>query len=141
MWITDSNKTIHFIQTGYGFVDFESPTVAQKAVTALKNKGIQAQMAKVHTCGVMLSWLCMLPVILLSNNYHFCGEQLCMCWFMFWAEFIMASSFGIDWLPFFEYIYSLISNEALGCCHMSKVIDEKFNHDIQYYNLYQGSAT
>lgn len=31
---------------GYGFVDFESPTVAQKAVTALKNKGIQAQMAK-----------------------------------------------------------------------------------------------
>ena len=33
--------------TGYGFVDFESPSVAQKAVTALKNKGIQAQMAKV----------------------------------------------------------------------------------------------
>ncbi|XP_074624697.1 RNA-binding motif, single-stranded-interacting protein 1-like isoform X2 [Acropora palmata] len=31
---------------GYGFVDFESPAVAQKAVTALKNKGIQAQMAK-----------------------------------------------------------------------------------------------
>lgn len=24
---------------------------------------------------------------------------------------------------------------------MSKVIDEKFNHDIQYYNRYQGSAT
>ncbi|KAJ7380197.1 RNA binding motif, single stranded interacting protein 3 [Desmophyllum pertusum] len=31
---------------GYGFVDFESPSVAQKAVSALKNKGIQAQMAK-----------------------------------------------------------------------------------------------
>lgn len=31
---------------GYGFVDFESPAVAQKAVTALKSKGIQAQMAK-----------------------------------------------------------------------------------------------
>ena len=28
-------------------MDFESPSVAQKAVTALKNKGIQAQMAKV----------------------------------------------------------------------------------------------
>ena len=29
-------------------MDFESPAVAQKAVTALKNKGIQAQMAKVQ---------------------------------------------------------------------------------------------
>lgn len=35
-------------------MDFESPTVAQKAVTALKNKGIQAQMAKVSKCGVAL---------------------------------------------------------------------------------------
>ena len=43
----DINLFVKFI-TGYGFVDFESPTVAQKAVTALKNKGIQAQMAKVH---------------------------------------------------------------------------------------------
>ncbi|EDO49588.1 predicted protein [Nematostella vectensis] len=31
---------------GYGFVDFESPISAQKAVAALVNKGIQAQMAK-----------------------------------------------------------------------------------------------
>ncbi|XP_032813211.1 RNA-binding motif, single-stranded-interacting protein 1-like isoform X1 [Petromyzon marinus] len=31
---------------GYGFVDFDSPTAAQKAVTALKATGIQAQMAK-----------------------------------------------------------------------------------------------
>lgn len=44
-----------FFQTGYGFVDFESPTVAQKAVTALKNKGIQAQMAKVSKCHFTLS--------------------------------------------------------------------------------------
>ena len=45
-------------------MDFESPTVAQKAVTALKNKGIQAQMAKVHKCGVVLSsLLCVFPVI------------------------------------------------------------------------------
>lgn len=35
---------------GYGFVDFDSPTAAQKAVTALKSSGAQAQMAKVrHT--------------------------------------------------------------------------------------------
>ncbi|KAJ8416987.1 hypothetical protein AAFF_G00328650 [Aldrovandia affinis] len=31
---------------GYGFVDFDSPTAAQKAVLALKSSGVQAQMAK-----------------------------------------------------------------------------------------------
>uniref|UniRef100_A0AAY4BY66 RRM domain-containing protein n=1 Tax=Denticeps clupeoides TaxID=299321 RepID=A0AAY4BY66_9TELE len=31
---------------GYGFVDFDSPASAQKAVTALKASGVQAQMAK-----------------------------------------------------------------------------------------------
>ena len=31
---------------GYGFVDFDSPTSAQRAVTALQNQGIQAQMAR-----------------------------------------------------------------------------------------------
>ncbi|KAK2851405.1 hypothetical protein Q5P01_007681 [Channa striata] len=31
---------------GYGFVDFDSPASAQKAVTALKAVGVQAQMAK-----------------------------------------------------------------------------------------------
>lgn len=36
-----------FNYTGYGFVDFDSPTAAQKAVTALKASGVQAQMAKV----------------------------------------------------------------------------------------------
>ncbi|TWW62213.1 RNA-binding motif, single-stranded-interacting protein 2 [Takifugu flavidus] len=33
---------------GYGFVDFDSPAAAQKAVTALKSTGVQAQMAKVR---------------------------------------------------------------------------------------------
>lgn len=33
--------------TGYGFVDFDSPGAALKAVHALKTSGIQAQMAKV----------------------------------------------------------------------------------------------
>ncbi|KAK2101999.1 RNA-binding motif, single-stranded-interacting protein 2 [Saguinus oedipus] len=32
--------------TSYGFVDFDSPSAAQKAVTALKASGVQAQMAK-----------------------------------------------------------------------------------------------
>ncbi|KAG9271514.1 RNA-binding motif, single-stranded-interacting protein 1 isoform X1 [Astyanax mexicanus] len=31
---------------GYGFVDFDSPAAAQKAVNALKTNGVQAQMAK-----------------------------------------------------------------------------------------------
>ncbi|XP_030626906.1 RNA-binding motif, single-stranded-interacting protein 1 [Chanos chanos] len=31
---------------GYGFVDFDSPVSAQKAVAALKSSGVQAQMAK-----------------------------------------------------------------------------------------------
>ncbi|TRY97731.1 hypothetical protein DNTS_008252 [Danionella cerebrum] len=31
---------------GYGFVDFDSPAAAQKAVTALRCSGVQAQMAK-----------------------------------------------------------------------------------------------
>ncbi|XP_040839458.1 RNA-binding motif, single-stranded-interacting protein 2 isoform X2 [Ochotona curzoniae] len=31
---------------GYGFVDFDSPSAAQKAVTALRASGVQAQMAK-----------------------------------------------------------------------------------------------
>uniref|UniRef100_A0A3P9Q8C2 RNA binding motif, single stranded interacting protein 2b n=1 Tax=Poecilia reticulata TaxID=8081 RepID=A0A3P9Q8C2_POERE len=34
------------IQKSYGFVDFDSPASAQKAVTALKAVGVQAQMAK-----------------------------------------------------------------------------------------------
>ena len=38
-----------FLFAGYGFVDFDSPAAAQKAVTALKSSGVQAQMAKVRT--------------------------------------------------------------------------------------------
>lgn len=34
---------------GYGFVDFDSPAAAQKAVASLKANGVQAQMAKVRT--------------------------------------------------------------------------------------------
>ena len=34
---------------GYGFVDFESTDAAEMAVKALQARGIQAQMAKVHS--------------------------------------------------------------------------------------------
>lgn len=43
------DKTTHKCK-GYGFVDFDSPSAAQKAVTALRASGVQAQMAKVR-CG------------------------------------------------------------------------------------------
>lgn len=41
-----------FLSPGYGFVDFDSPAAAQKAVSSLKATGVQAQMAKVSlkTC-------------------------------------------------------------------------------------------
>ncbi|EQB77331.1 hypothetical protein CB1_000290018 [Camelus ferus] len=48
---------------GYGFVDFDSPAAAQKAVSALKANGVQAQMAK-------LSSAC--------QPFHF---QTCQEWF------------------------------------------------------------
>lgn len=37
-----------YVFPGYGFVDFDSPAAAQKAVNALKSNGVQAQMAKVR---------------------------------------------------------------------------------------------
>lgn len=40
--------TVLLVSSGYGFVDFDSPTAAQKAVAALKTTGVQAQMAKVR---------------------------------------------------------------------------------------------
>lgn len=42
------------VSSGYGFVDFDSPAAAQKAVTALKSTGIQAQMAKVRIHGTVI---------------------------------------------------------------------------------------
>uniref|UniRef100_A0A9J8ADY9 RNA binding motif, single stranded interacting protein 2b n=1 Tax=Cyprinus carpio carpio TaxID=630221 RepID=A0A9J8ADY9_CYPCA len=39
-------RGLEMVETSYGFVDFDSPASAQKAVTALKASGVQAQMAK-----------------------------------------------------------------------------------------------
>ena len=52
---------------GYGFVDFDSPASAQKAVTALKAGGVQAQMAKVRTGMFPSKWSCVSP--LRNGNY------------------------------------------------------------------------
>lgn len=50
--------------TGYGFVDFDSPAAAQKAVTALKSSGVQAQMAKVRVSKLFISSVIQLPLLL-----------------------------------------------------------------------------
>lgn len=48
--MTDAVLTrIFCVFTGYGFVDFDSPAAAQKAVASLKANGVQAQMAKVRS--------------------------------------------------------------------------------------------
>ena len=39
---------------GYGFVDFDNPHSAQRAVAALQSKGVQAQMARVNSCPLTL---------------------------------------------------------------------------------------
>uniref|UniRef100_A0A4W4FZ82 RRM domain-containing protein n=1 Tax=Electrophorus electricus TaxID=8005 RepID=A0A4W4FZ82_ELEEL len=47
---------------GYGFVDFDSPVSAQKAVSALKSTGVQAQMAKQQEQDPTNLYLSNLPV-------------------------------------------------------------------------------
>uniref|UniRef100_A0A671N683 RNA-binding motif, single-stranded-interacting protein 1-like n=1 Tax=Sinocyclocheilus anshuiensis TaxID=1608454 RepID=A0A671N683_9TELE len=47
---------------GYGFVDFDSPVSAQKAVAALKTNGVQAQMAKQQEQDPTNLYLSNLPV-------------------------------------------------------------------------------
>lgn len=47
--ITITTQPVFASLAGYGFVDFDSPAAAQKAVTALKSSGVQAQMAKVRS--------------------------------------------------------------------------------------------
>lgn len=72
-----------FPSTGYGFVDFDSPTSAQKAVTALKAGGVQAQMAKVRTPrrGVFGAFIPSRPQISSAEvklNSHIKGNQVDM---------------------------------------------------------------
>lgn len=44
----NENVCLSVYLSGYGFVDFDSPAAAQKAVASLKANGVQAQMAKVR---------------------------------------------------------------------------------------------
>lgn len=71
----DNNENVYLSVyfSGYGFVDFDSPAAAQKAVASLKANGVQAQMAKVRTtmllqdylsCWVKFPRVCFTPVFL-----------------------------------------------------------------------------
>lgn len=61
------------LTAGYGFVDFDSPAAALKAVHALKTSGIQAQMAKVSLVCVHIFFL---PV---NISVGLCFFNVCMC--------------------------------------------------------------
>lgn len=54
--------------SGYGFVDFDSPAAAQKAVASLKANGVQAQMAKVRRT-------------MLLQDYFSCWVKFPRIWF------------------------------------------------------------
>uniref|UniRef100_A0AAY4C2L5 RRM domain-containing protein n=1 Tax=Denticeps clupeoides TaxID=299321 RepID=A0AAY4C2L5_9TELE len=56
------NNGPFYVCAGYGFVDFDSPASAQKAVTALKTSGVQAQMAKQQEQDPTNLYLSNLPV-------------------------------------------------------------------------------
>lgn len=66
-----------YIFTGYGFVDFDSPAAAQKAVASLKANGVQAQMAKVSL--LRQEGLCTCPlcvcVSVCEQILVFCSDQ------------------------------------------------------------------
>lgn len=55
----DSNENVclSVYVSGYGFVDFDSPAAAQKAVASLKANGVQAQMAKVRATFLLQDYL------------------------------------------------------------------------------------
>lgn len=66
--------------TGYGFVDFDSPAAALKAVHALKTSGIQAQMAKVslvHACVCVPTCVCVHVFVCVCGHICLAREHLC----------------------------------------------------------------
>ena len=80
----DNNENIYLSVyfSGYGFVDFDSPAAAQKAVASLKANGVQAQMAKVRatmllqdylSCWVKFPRVSFAPVLLIAHTNVFFG--------------------------------------------------------------------
>lgn len=62
---------------GYGFVDFDSPAAALKAVHALKTSGIQAQMAKVS---LVQAFVCVYAYLsCLWTSLWGCASVICAC--------------------------------------------------------------
>lgn len=65
--------------TGYGFVDFDSPAAALKAVHALKTSGIQAQMAKVSLAQACVRLCVYIFVLFVTVDMGLCLFNACMC--------------------------------------------------------------
>lgn len=70
LWLQSLHITALSAFSGYGFVDFDSPAAAQKAVAALKTTGVQAQMAKVriHYIAILISHLDMSSTVTLNTQ-------------------------------------------------------------------------
>uniref|UniRef100_A0A8D0ZF31 RRM domain-containing protein n=1 Tax=Sus scrofa TaxID=9823 RepID=A0A8D0ZF31_PIG len=88
---------------GYGFVDFDSPAAAQKAVASLKANGVQAQMAKVrmlnHYWSLLQVGLCLLVKENLKPHYRLGLEEsgqfisLILCVYLLMSSFIQTETF------------------------------------------------
>lgn len=58
-------------------MDFDSPAAAQKAVNALKNNGVQAQMAKVRVH--LLDYLSFLLSLTCYSFFHILSDGVRVC--------------------------------------------------------------
>lgn len=92
--------------TGYGFVDFDSPAAAQKAVASLKANGVQAQMAKVRL-GFRYFFFCDLIFL------HYCEQN--QNWRLQWFGLYLlgrenkkpSKSFGLEEPGWFISLFSV----------------------------------
>lgn len=70
---------MYILTTGYGFVDFDSPAAALKAVHALKTSGIQAQMAKVSLLTGVPACDCLCVRACVCTYRCVCARVVCVC--------------------------------------------------------------
>lgn len=111
---------------GYGFVDFDSPAAALKAVHALKTSGIQAQMAKVslvhahvHVCAYLLClrtslWGC---AFFLPLFFNACTLVSTVCWGM-----TLDRSHDLSWqavLPVTPFTFTVETRCHISLCQIT----------------------
>lgn len=100
------------VLTGYGFVDFDSPAAAQKAVASLKASGVQAQMAKVNFSSTPTLW-CALLVIEASAFLVELHTPVCKCqWKLMVMLMLILCAFGLWIVLFCTWVELLIDNSG-----------------------------